>query len=507
MNTNNTLMQRCHNAVPRGVGQIHPIFAERAENCRVWDVEGREYLDFAGGIAVLNTGHLHPGIVSAVEAQLKKLSHTCFQVLAYEPYLALCERMNQKVPGDFAKKTLLVTTGSEAVENAVKIARAATKRSGAIAFSGAYHGRTHYTLSLTGKVHPYSAGMGLMPGHVYRALYPCPLHNISDDDAIASIERIFKNDAAPEDIAAIIIEPVQGEGGFYAASPAFMQRLRALCDQHGIMLIADEVQSGAGRTGTLFAMEQMGVAADITTFAKSIAGGFPLAGVTGRADVMDAIAPGGLGGTYAGNPIACVAALAVLLAYLFAGLLVVMIMRMLAEMAVATPDTGSFSTYADKAIGPWAGYTIGWLYWWFWVLVIPLEANIAAIILNSWIPGIPVWLFSLVITLALTGSNLLSVKNYGEFEFWLALSKVIAILAFIALGAAAISGFYPYAEVSGISRLWDHGGFMPNGFGAVLSAMLITMFSFMGAEIVTIAAAESDTPDKHIVRATNSVIW
>lgn len=312
MNTNNALMQRRHNAVPRGVGQIHPIFAERAENCRVWDVEGREYLDFAGGIAVLNTGHLHPGIVPAVEAQLKKLSHTCFQVLAYEPYLALCERMNQKVPGDFAKKTLLVTTGSEAVENAVKIARAATKRSGAIAFSGAYHGRTHYTLSLTGKVHPYSAGMGLMPGHVYRALYPCPLHNISDDDAIASIERIFKNDAAPEDIAAIIIEPVQGEGGFYAASPAFMQRLRALCDQHGIMLIADEVQSGAGRTGTLFAMEQMGVAADITTFAKSIAGGFPLAGVTGRADVMDAIAPGGLGGTYAGNPIACAAALAVL---------------------------------------------------------------------------------------------------------------------------------------------------------------------------------------------------
>ncbi|ECG1194534.1 4-aminobutyrate--2-oxoglutarate transaminase [Salmonella bongori] len=312
MNTNKALMQRRDDAVPRGVGQIHPIFAERAENCRVWDVEGHEYLDFAGGIAVLNTGHLHPAIISAVETQLKKLSHTCFQVLAYEPYLALCERMNQKVPGNFAKKTLLVTTGSEAVENAVKIARAATKRSGAIAFSGAYHGRTHYTLSLTGKVNPYSAGMGLMPGHVYRALYPCPLHGISDDDAIASIERIFKNDAAPEDIATIIIEPVQGEGGFYAASPAFMQRLRALCDQHGIMLIADEVQSGAGRTGTLFAMEQMGVAADITTFAKSIAGGFPLAGVTGRAEVMDAIAPGGLGGTYAGNPIACAAALAVL---------------------------------------------------------------------------------------------------------------------------------------------------------------------------------------------------
>lgn len=241
-------MQRRSQAIPRGVGQIHPIFADRAENCRVWDVEGREYLDFAGGIAVLNTGHLHPKVVAAVEAQLKKLSHTCFQVLAYEPYLELCEIMNQKVPGDFAKKTLLVTTGSEAVENAVKIARAATKRSGTIAFSGEYHGRTHYTLALTGKVNPYSAGMGLMPGHVYRALYPCPLHGISEDDAIASIHRIFKNDAAP----------------------------------------------------------------DLTTFAKSIAGGFPLAGVTGRAEVMDAVAPGGLGGTYAGNPIACVAALEVL---------------------------------------------------------------------------------------------------------------------------------------------------------------------------------------------------
>jgi len=312
MSTNKELMQRRSNAVPRGVGQIHPIFAARAENCRVWDVEGREYLDFAGGIAVLNTGHLHPDVVSAVEEQLKKLSHTCFQVLAYEPYLELCETLNQKVPGDFPKKTLLVTTGSEAVENAVKIARAATKRNGTIAFTGAYHGRTHYTLSLTGKVNPYSAGMGLMPGHVYRALYPCALHGISDDDAIASIHRIFKNDAAPEDIAAIVIEPVQGEGGFYATSPAFMQRLRDLCDEHGIMLIADEVQSGAGRTGTFFAMEQMGVVADLTTFAKSVGGGFPIAGVCGRAEIMDAIAPGGLGGTYAGNPLSCAAALAVM---------------------------------------------------------------------------------------------------------------------------------------------------------------------------------------------------
>ncbi len=311
-NTNESLMKRREAAVPRGVGQIHPIFADTAKNVTVIDVEGREFIDFAGGIAVLNTGHLHPKIIAAVQAQLGKLTHTCFQVLAYEPYVELCEKINAKVPGDFVKKTLLVTTGSEAVENAVKIARAATGRAGVIAFTGAYHGRTMMTLGLISKVVPYSAGMGLMPGGIFRAQYPCELHGVSNDDAIASIERIFKNDAEPKDIAAIIIEPVQGEGGFYVAPKAFMQRLRALCDQHGILLIADEVQTGAGRTGTFFAMEQMGVSADLTTFAKSIAGGFPIAGVCGKAEYMDAIAPGGLGGTYAGNPISCVAALAVM---------------------------------------------------------------------------------------------------------------------------------------------------------------------------------------------------
>lgn len=310
--TNASLMKRREAAVPRGVGQIHPIFADSAKNATVTDVEGREFIDFAGGIAVLNTGHLHPKIIAAVTAQLNKLTHTCFQVLAYEPYVELCEKVNAKVPGDFAKKTLLVTTGSEAVENSIKIARAATGRAGVIAFTGAYHGRTMMTLGLTGKVVPYSAGMGLMPGGIFRALYPNELHGVSIDDSIASIERIFKNDAEPRDIAAIIIEPVQGEGGFYVAPKEFMKRLRALCDQHGILLIADEVQTGAGRTGTFFAMEQMGVAADLTTFAKSIAGGFPLAGVCGKAEYMDAIAPGGLGGTYAGSPIACAAALAVM---------------------------------------------------------------------------------------------------------------------------------------------------------------------------------------------------
>lgn len=310
--TNDSLMHRRSAAVARGVGQTHPIFVARAENAKVWDVEGNEFLDFAGGIAVLNTGHLHPRVVAAVQEQLTKVSHTCFQVLAYEPYVEVCEKLNELVPGNFPKKTALFNSGSEAVENAVKIARAATQRAGVIAFSSAYHGRTMMTLSLTGKVAPYSAGMGLMPGGVYRALYPCELHGISVDDAIASVERIFKNDAAPGDIAAIILEPVQGEGGFYAAPKEFMQRLRSLCDTHGILLIADEVQSGAGRTGTFFAMEQMGVDADLMTFAKSIAGGFPLSGVTGRATVMDAVAPGGLGGTYAGSPIACAAALAVI---------------------------------------------------------------------------------------------------------------------------------------------------------------------------------------------------
>ncbi|MCF1426869.1 MAG: 4-aminobutyrate--2-oxoglutarate transaminase [Shewanella sp.] len=309
--TNEAMMARRAAAVANGVGQIHPVFTERAENASVWDVEGREYIDFAGGIAVLNTGHLHPKVKQAVSEQLDKFSHTCFMVLGYESYIEVCEKLNALVPGDFAKKSALFASGSEAVENAIKVARAYTKRTGVIAFTSGFHGRTMAALALTGKVAPYSKGLGLMQANVFRAEYPCELHGVTEDDAMASIERIFKNDAEPCDIAAIILEPVQGEGGFYAASPAFLKRLRQLCDREGIVLIADEVQSGAGRTGTFFAMEQTGVVADITTFAKSIAGGFPLSGITGRAEVMDAISPGGLGGTYAGNPLACAAALAV----------------------------------------------------------------------------------------------------------------------------------------------------------------------------------------------------
>lgn len=310
--TNADLLARKTASVARGVGLLHPHFIEHAENTTVRDVEGRELIDFAGGIAVLNTGHLHPKVKAAVLEQLDKVSHTCFMVMGYEPYVELCEKINALAPGDFAKKTALFTTGAEAIENAIKIARAFTKRTGVIAFGGGYHGRTMATLALTGKVAPYSAGMGIMPGDVFRAMYPNQLHGVSTADALASIERIFKFDAEPQNIAAILLEPVLGEGGFYVAPPAFMQGLRELCDKHGMVLIADEVQTGAGRTGSFFAMEQMGVAADITTFAKSIAGGFPLAGVVGKAEIMDVVGPGGLGGTYGGSPIACAAALAVL---------------------------------------------------------------------------------------------------------------------------------------------------------------------------------------------------
>ncbi|MDE1950555.1 MAG: 4-aminobutyrate--2-oxoglutarate transaminase [Burkholderiales bacterium] len=313
--TNAGLMARRHAAVPRGVGQAHQIFIQRAVNAELWDVEGRRYIDFAGGIAVLNTGHCHPGVIAAVKAQLDLYTHTCFQVVAYEPYVELAERLNALAPGAQPKKTLFLSTGAEAIENAVKIARAHTRRSGIIAFSGGYHGRTLLTLGLTGKVAPYKTGFGPFPGEVFHALFPNPLHGVSIEDALASVESVLKNDIEPDRVAAFIVEPVQGEGGFYIAPPAFVEGLKAIADRHGILLIADEVQTGAGRTGTWFACEQWSVAPDLIATAKSLAGGFPISGVIGRADVMDAPGPGGLGGTYAGSPIGCAAALAVLKAF------------------------------------------------------------------------------------------------------------------------------------------------------------------------------------------------
>jgi 4-aminobutyrate aminotransferase/(S)-3-amino-2-methylpropionate transaminase len=310
--TNAALMARRRAALPTGLGQTYDVVAERAENSEVWDVEGKRYIDFGGGIAVLNTGHRHPKIVAAVKAQLDKIHHTCFQVLAYEPYIDLAERLIAKTPGDFAKKAYFLSTGAEAVENAIKVARYATKRQAVIAFGGGFHGRTLLGMALTGKVAPYKAGFGPFPAEIYHAEYPNALHGVSVEDSLKSLEHIFKYDVEADRVAAIIFEPVQGEGGFYVAPKEFAVALRKICDKHGIAMIADEVQTCAGRTGTWLACEQWGVAPDMVTMAKSMAGGFPISAVIGKAELMDKPLPGGLGGTYAGNPLACAAALAVL---------------------------------------------------------------------------------------------------------------------------------------------------------------------------------------------------
>lgn len=310
--SNLSIAERRTNSIARGVGVTTQIYADRAENSEIWDVEGRRYIDFASGIAVLNTGHRHPKVMAAVREQLDRFTHTCHQVVPYENYVHLAERLNRLVPGDFDKKTIFVTTGAEAVENAVKIARAATGRSAVIAFGGGFHGRTFMGLALTGKVVPYKVGFGAMPGDVFHVPFPMPLHGVQVEDSIGAIEKLFKFDVDPRRVAAIIIEPVQGEGGFYEAPRELMNQLRLLCDEHGILLIADEVQTGFARTGRMFGTELHGVVPDLTTMAKSLAGGFPLAAVTGRENLMDAAGPGGLGGTYGGNPIGIAAAHAVL---------------------------------------------------------------------------------------------------------------------------------------------------------------------------------------------------
>nr|WP_111301579.1 4-aminobutyrate--2-oxoglutarate transaminase [Paracoccus saliphilus] len=309
---NETLATRRRAAMARGVGVMTDHFAAHAENATVTDVEGNRLIDFAAGIAVVNTGHRHPRVIEAVRAQLDAFTHTCHQVLPYENYVRLAERLNDKVPGDFAKKTIFVTTGAEACENAVKIARAATGRNAVIAFTGAFHGRTFMGMTLTGKVVPYKKGFGAMMPDVFHAPFPCPLHGVTTDDSFAALDKLFKADLDPARVAAIVFEPVQGEGGFYPAPTDFVVRLRALCDAHGIVMIADEVQTGFARTGRLFAMEHHGIAADLTTMAKGLGGGFPIAAVTGKAQIMDAAEPGGLGGTYGGNPLGIAAGLAVL---------------------------------------------------------------------------------------------------------------------------------------------------------------------------------------------------
>jgi 4-aminobutyrate aminotransferase len=309
---NAEVAKRRDDAISRGVGMMTQIYVDRALNSEVWDIEGNRYIDFAAGIAVVNTGHCHPRVMAAVTEQMSRFTHTCHQVLPYENYIRLAERLNAAVPGNFAKKTIFVTTGAEACENAIKIARIATGRNGVIAFGGAFHGRTFMGMALTGKVEPYKKGFGAMMPDVWHVPFPQDVHKISTDDAMAGITKLFKADLDPTRIAAIIFEPVQGEGGFYPAPKELVRALRKLCDDQGIVLIADEVQTGFARTGNLFAMEGYDVAADLTTMAKGLAGGLPLAAVTGRAELMDAAHPGGLGGTYAGNPLGIAAAHAVL---------------------------------------------------------------------------------------------------------------------------------------------------------------------------------------------------
>jgi 4-aminobutyrate aminotransferase/(S)-3-amino-2-methylpropionate transaminase len=312
MATNDEWQARKEAAVARGQGNASPIYAERALNAELWDVEGKRYIDFGAGIAVVNTGHGHPKVKAAVAAQLDKFSHTCVMVTPYAVAVRLAEKLNGLMPGDTPKKSIFVTTGAEAVENCVKIARAFTGRRGVIAFNGGFHGRTNLTMALTGKITPYKHLFGPYPGEVYHAPFPIPYHGISVKDALAGLDTLFKVDIAPSDVAAIVLEPVQGEGGFYPAPVEFQQALRALCDQHGIVYVADEIQTGFGRTGRFFCSEYADVEPDLMTAAKGIAGGFPLATVTGKAAIMDAPLPGGLGGTYGGSPIGCAAALAVI---------------------------------------------------------------------------------------------------------------------------------------------------------------------------------------------------
>jgi 4-aminobutyrate aminotransferase/(S)-3-amino-2-methylpropionate transaminase len=311
MTNNAALQHRKEQAIARGQGTLAPIYVSRADNAELWDEEGKRYIDFGAGIAVVNTGHGHPKVKAAIHAQLDKFSHTCLMVSPYAVAVELAEQLNARVPIHNAK-SMFVSTGAEAVENAIKIARAYTGRPGVIAFAGGFHGRTNLCMGLTGKVLPYKAGFGPFPNEIYHVPFPVEYHGITPDDSLRMLDMLFKASIEASRVAAMIIEPVQGEGGFYAVPPGFLAQLRAICDQHGIVLICDEIQTGFARTGKLFATEYHAVEPDIMTLAKGLAGGFPLAAVVGKAAIMDAPNPGGLGGTYGGSPLGCAAALAVL---------------------------------------------------------------------------------------------------------------------------------------------------------------------------------------------------
>ena len=308
---NSEWQQRKSASFARGMGNMFPVFVDRACNAEVWDVEGRRYIDFGAGIAVVNTGHSHPDVVRAVQNQLDAFSHTCIMVTPYPSAVELAEKLCAAAPIGEAR-AMFVSTGAEAVENAIKIARSSTGRTGIIAFSGGFHGRTNLCMGLTGKVVPYKKGFGPFTPDIYHAPFPAEYLGIDAADSLRAVEELFHSDIEADKVAAIIVEPVQGEGGFYPVPEGFLADLRALCDRHGILLIVDEIQTGYARTGRMFAVEYAGIEPDIITVAKGIAGGFPIAAAVGRQAVMDGPEPGGLGGTYAGSPLGCAAALAVL---------------------------------------------------------------------------------------------------------------------------------------------------------------------------------------------------
>ncbi len=309
---NKNLQERKNKVFAKGQGNIYPIYVKEAKNSELWDIEGNKFIDFATGIAVCNTGHSHPKIIAAVKEQIEKFSHTCIMVNPYEIAIELAEKLTKLAPGKTEKKAVFVTTGAEAVENCIKIAKAYTKRRGIIAFNGAFHGRTNLTMALTGKINPYKVDFGPFPAEIYHLPYPTKLNNTSVKDSLVALKNLFKVDISPTDVAAIIIEPIQGEGGFYQTPINLLKQLRALCDEHKIVLILDEIQTGFARTGKMFNTEYSGIEPDLITMAKGIAGGYPLSVVVGKSQIMDAATVGGLGGTYGGSPIACAASLAVL---------------------------------------------------------------------------------------------------------------------------------------------------------------------------------------------------
>ncbi len=310
--TNLEWQQRKEKVVANGMANMSPIYAATAKNALITDIEGNQYIDFAAGIAVNNTGHSHPQIVEAVKKQLDNFSHTCSMVTPYTSFVELAEKVVEIAPGPSAKKAAFLTTGAEAVENAVKIARAYTGRSGVLAFKGGFHGRTNLCMGLTGKVAPYKAGFGPFPNEIYHLPFPNAYHGVTEQQSLEALDDLFACDIEPIRVAAIIVEPIQGEGGFYQAPASWAKQLREVCDKHGIVLICDEIQTGYARTGKWFATEHLGIEPDLITMAKGMAGGFPLSGVVGKSEIMDAANPGGIGGTYAGSPLSCTAALEVI---------------------------------------------------------------------------------------------------------------------------------------------------------------------------------------------------